>query len=269
MPKRRTTYQNKRGIRFTKRQYASLENAIRNYNKRLQAAIKRTPKEFRKALPKRVKISILRDQSSSTAELKRIIANLNRFRGEGFGIVSVEGLPTTQAQLEIWREDIARENRRRRSIRKQIAAEEEAQGRFRTRGRQPLSDLDEEQVIGELLRQRYEEPEEYGTIGDARMNMDDFMRGKVIDERTAAWQQRYLDQLEEIEVQGVVLGVPNVSEIIQDIRNIVMNLSPIQYYYAEETIPVLHISITSDIMLFLNGLEEIRQAWENFFSRFG
>lgn len=267
MPKRRTTYQNKRGIRFTKRQYASLENAIRNYNKRLQAAIKRTPKEFRKALPKRVKISILRDQPSSTAELKRIIANLNRFRGEGFGIVSVEGLPTTQAQLEIWREDIARENRRRRSIRKQIAAEEEAQGRFRTRGRQPLSDLDEEQVIGELLRQRYEEPEDYGTIGDARM--DDFMRGKVIDERTAAWQQRYLDQLEEIEVQGVVLGVPNVSEIIQDIRNIVMNLSPMQYYYAEETIPVLHISITSDIILFLNGLEEIRQAWENFFSRFG
>ena len=97
------------------------------------------------------------------------------------------------------------------------------------------------------------------------MNMDDFMRGKAIDERTAAWQQRYLDQLEEIEVQGVVLGVPNVSEIIQDGRGMWEMIRS----GTGQHIPVLHISITSDIMLFLNGLEEIRQAWENFFSRFG
>lgn len=283
MPRRKrpSGYTNKRGYKFSQRQYNSLKNAISNYNKRLDSAIRRTPEEAEHILPGRAYLSQLREEATSANDVRAIINRLNKFRGGGFDLVPFGGYMTTKAQLDIYREDIARENRRRRRIRREIEKREESEGRFRTRGRRPLADINEEEYITERLRQQYE-PEYDGRqeTEDSRIatrspwdDLNQWGQGKQIDQQTAAWQQRYLDMLDTIEAQAAMVGtgerdLDTVISMIEQIRAIVMSLTPLQYYYAQETIPVAHIGITSDAALFIRGVAEILQEWENFQARY-
>lgn len=266
MPKRKGGYTNKPGVKFSKRQYAQLKNAIKNYNRRLATAIKKTPEELRKALPAKAYLSQIRDAIGSNSQAKAIINRLNRFRGEGFEIIDFNGLPTTKAQLQLFTEDVQKENKRRRKIRREIEQEEASQGRFRTRSRSPLKDLDIEAEITKRLTAQIEDKVAQSSAWD---EVDVFSQNVNIDNRTKDWQNRYLAQLEVIRFQGQVMGVDNIDELIDGIIQIVSNLSPLQFYYAQETIPVAHIGITSDVMLFLNGINEIYQAWSDFSARFG
>lgn len=275
--KRPTGYKNKRGYKFSQRQYDSLKRAISNYNKRLEAAIKKAPEGAEHILPGKAYLSQLRDEATSANDVRAIINRLNKFRGEGFNLVPFGGYMTTKGQLEIYREDIQRENRRRKRLRKEIAKREEEEGRFRTRGRAPLQDINEEEFITQRLAERYEptyEDRQREIEAPERSPWDDMNEwgaGKQIDQQTAAWQQRYLDMLDTIAAQAAMMGLDNMDFVlssIETIRAIVNSLTPLQYYYAQETMPVVHISITSDAALFIRGIAEILQAWENFQARF-
>lgn len=206
------------------------------------------------ALPGRLSFTTVRDRATSTKDVNEMIRRLDMYRGEGLAFVpNPYGTGfITQAQLDIAEREAAQENRRRKRALEMAERGAEAEGRLPTDMTSALRPVS---------------PGIYtSTQSDPIANL---MYGRRIGDQTARWQARYLQALND-----VLTVLPSMSydmETYQDltdsvysIMSIVQSLSPEQYYYAQLVFPVLSISITTDIALFIQGIEEVRATWESF-----
>lgn len=259
MAKRRGSkrYKNTLGYRFTNNKYNELQRAVTNFNRRVRNRRKRISPLLWESLPAEVSFRGLRDVVASTQDVNEMIFRLNMYRREGFDFVpNPAGAGyITQAQLDIAKRETARENRRRARAMRMATRGAEAEGRLpsdQTAGLRPV--------------------EESLYLEDNTDPIAAMMQGRRIDERTAAWQERYIQMIEIIKHNLPFRGfsretVEIATQKIDHIIAMVRSISPSQYYYAQLVFPTLSISITSNEEEFLQGLDEIEQTWESFLAQ--
>lgn len=256
MAQRKTTqrYQTPSGYRYTRNKYLELQRAVRNYNRRIARLEDRAGPLLQDALPSRLSFTTIRDRATSTRDVNEMITRLNMYRGEGFNFVpNPYGTGfITQAQLDVAEREAAQENRRRKRALEMAERGAEAEGRLPTDMTSALRPVS---------------PGIYAsTQSDPIANL---MYGRRIGEQTAGWQARYIQALNDVlavlpSMSYDMQTYRDLTDSVYHIMDIVQSLSPEQYYYAQLVFPVLSISITTDIALFIRGIEEVRTTWEAF-----
>lgn len=231
-----------------KQQIEQLKREIRNYNRRLQMAIKITPSELRDVLPP--KLSYLEEvkKIKSAKGFKRRIKTLKSFTAEGLEITAVDGRLITKAQLELTKAAVAEENRQRRQRLARQRAKQEQLGRFPTSQTYGTRQLELDKVLksaqADQLTAAYLEPEEGNPLSEAyRQN---YIRH--VYEALTLWEMSY--------------GVDD------EIRNTAMELIglvaelPKEVIDASIGIPETSITMISDREVFLSNIEYILMIWK-------
>lgn len=258
MPKRRNyqRYETPTGYRFSKSKYEQLKRAIKNYNSRLYRAYSNTDERLQYILPDRLRLTDLRDRVTSTKDVNELITRLDMYRKEGFELVQnpYGNGYITKAQLEVAEREARQENRRRRRLQQMAERGAEAEGRLPT---------DQTAALRPVNAGVY-------TV-NSQDPLANIMYGRRIGEQTIAWQQRYIEQLrlqmELLPTQG--FSMSTIEEMHQKFMNIIQmveNLSPEDYYYAQLVFPNTSISIVSDERQIYEGLSELEETWENFYN---
>ena len=226
-----------------KQQIEQLKREIRNYNRRLQRAIKITPSELRDVLPPKLSYSKEVKKIKSAKGFKRRIKTLKSFTAEGLKITAVDGRLITKAQLELTKAAVAEENRQRRQRLARQRAKQEQLGRFPTSQTYGTRQLELEKVLksaqADQLTAAYLEPEEGNPL-------------------TEAYRQNYIRHVyEALTLWEMSYGVDD------EIRNTAMELIglvaelPKEVIDASIGIPETSITMISDREVFLSNIEYI------------
>lgn len=230
-----------------KQQIEQLKREIRNYNRRLQRAIKITPSELRDVLPPKLSYSEEVKKIKSAKGFKRRIKTLKSFTAEGLEITAVDGRLITKAQLELTKAAVAEENRQRRQRLARQRAKQEQLGRFPTSQTYGTRQLELEKVLksaqADQLTAAYLEPE-----------------GNPL---TEAYRQNYIRHVyEALTLWEMSYGVDD------EIRNTAMELIglvaelPKEVIDASIGIPEASITMISDREVFLSNIEYILMIWK-------
>lgn len=242
--------ENKSVYNPTKQQLKKLQSEIKNYNRRLQSAIKRTSPELREYLPPKLSYTEEAGKIKSAKGFKRRIETLQRFDRAGLELTTFEGRPIAKASLDLIRRSVAEENRRRK---KRVATQAEAQerlGRFPTQpvyGTRPvtLSKI----IADEEERQRLE---------------TEFLEPENANPLTEAYRQNYIRHAyEALQLWNVSNGENDeVTNLVMQIIGVVASASK-EVIDASIGIPETRIDILSDLELFINNLAYILGIWES------
>ena len=227
-----------------KQQIEQLKREIRNYNRRLQRAIKITPS----VLPPKLSYSEEVKKIKSAKGFKRRIKTLKSFTAEGLEITAVDGRLITKAQLELTKAAVAEENRQRRQRLARQRAKQEQLGRFPTSQTYGTRQLELEKVLksaqADQLTAAYLEPEEGNPL-------------------TEAYRQNYIRHVyEALTLWEMSYGVDD------EIRNTAMELIglvaelPKEVIDASIGIPETSITMISDREVFLSNIEYILMIWK-------
>lgn len=242
--------ENKSVYNPTKQQLKKLQSEIKNYNRRLQSAIKRTSPELREYLPPKLSYTEEAGKIKSAKGFKRRIETLQRFDRAGLELTTFEGRPIAKASLDLIRRSVAEENRRRK---KRVATQAEAQerlGRFPTQpvyGTRPvtLSKI----IADEEKRHRLE---------------TEFLEPENANPLTEAYRQNYIRHAyEAFQLWNVSNGENDeVTNLVMQIIGVVASASK-EVIDASIGIPETRIDILSDLELFINNLAYILGIWES------
>lgn len=232
-----------------KQQIEQLKREIRNYNRRLQRAIKITPSELRDVLPPKLSYSEEVKKIKSAKGFKRRIKTLKSFTADTLEITAVDGRLITKAQLELTKAAVAEENRQRRQRLARQRTKQEQLGRFPTSQTYGTRPLELEKVLksaqADRLTAAYLEPEEGNPF-------------------TEAYRQNYIRHVyEALTLWEMSYGVDD------EIRNTAMELIglvaelPKEVIDASIGIPETSITMISDREVFLSNIDYILMVWKS------
>lgn len=242
--------ENKSVYNPTKQQLKKLQSDIKNYNRRLQSAIKRTSPELREYLPPKLSYTEEAGKIKSAKGFKRRIETLQRFDRAGLELTTFEGRPIAKASLDLIRRSVAEENRRRK---KRVATQAEAQerlGRFPTQPVYGTRAVTLSKIIAdEEKRQRLE---------------TEFLEPENANPLTEAYRQNYIRHAHEaLQLWNVSNGENDeVTNLVMQIIGVVASASK-EVIDASIGIPETRIDILSDLELFINNLAYILGIWES------
>lgn len=250
--KRGTTgpVENKAVYNPSKQQLKKLQNEIRNYNKRLQSAIKRTSPELREYLPPKLSYKEEAAKIKSARGFKRRLETLQRFDRAGLELTTFEGRPIAKASLDLIRRSVAEENRRRK---KRVASQTEAQerlGRFPTGQAYGTRPINLSKIIADEEKRQQLEKE--------------FLEPSEANPLTEAYRQNYIRHAyEALQLWNVSNGEnEEVTDLVMQIIGVVAGASK-EVIDASIGIPETRIDILSDLELFINNLAYILGIWES------
>lgn len=250
--KRGTTgpVENKAVYNPSKEQLKKLQNEIRNYNKRLQSAIKRTSPELREYLPPKLSYTAEAGKIKSAKGFKRRIETLQRFDSAGLELTTFEGRPIAKASLDLVKRSVAEENRRRK---KRVATQAEAQerlGRFPTQPVYGTRPITLSKIIADAEKRKKLEIE--------------FLEPEEVNPLTEAYRQNYIRHAyEALQLWNVSNGEDEeVTSLVMQIIVVVATASK-EVIDASIGIPETRIDIVSDLELFINNLAYILGIWES------
>lgn len=250
--KRGTTgpVENKAVYNPSKQQLKKLQNEIRNYNKRLQSAIKRTSPELREYLPPKLSYKEEAAKIKSARGFKRRLETLQRFDRAGLELTTFEGRPIAKASLDLIRRSVAEENRRRK---KRVASQTEAQerlGRFPTGQAYGTRPINLSKIIADEEKRQQLEKE--------------FLEPSEANPLTEAYRQNYIRHAyEALQLWNVSNGEnEEVTDLVMQIIVVVAGASK-EVIDASIGIPETRIDILSDLELFINNLAYILGIWES------
>lgn len=233
-----------------KQQLKKLQNEIKNYNRRLQTAIKKTSPELREYLPPKLSYTEEAGKIKSAKGFKRRIETIQRFDRAGFELTTFEGRPIAKASLDLIRRSVAEENRRRK---KRVATQAEAQerlGRFPTGQAYGTRPVNLSKIIADEEKRQQLETE--------------FLEPSEANPLTEAYRQNYIRHAyEALQLWNMTNGEDHeVSDLIMQIIGIVASASK-EVVDASIGIPETRIDIISDYELFMNNLAYILGIWES------
>ena len=242
--------ENKSVYNPTKQQLKKLQNEIKNYNRRLQTAIKKTSPELREYLPPKLSYTEEAGKIKSAKGFKRRIETIQRFDSAGFELTTFEGRPIAKASLDLIRRSVAEENRRRK---KRVATQAEAQerlGRFPTGQAYGTRPVNLSKIIADEEKRQQLETE--------------FLEPSEANPLTEAYRQNYIRHAyEALQLWNMTNGEDHeVSDLIMQIIGIVASASK-EVVDASIGIPETRIDIISDYELFMNNLAYILGIWES------
>ena len=242
--------ENKSVYNPTEQQLKKLQSEIKNYNRRLQSAIKRTSTELREYLPPKLSYTEEAGKIKSAKGFKRRIETLQRFDRAGLKLTTFEGRPIAKASLDLLKRSVAEENRRRK---KRLATQAEAQerlGRFPTQPVYGTRPITLSKIIADEEKRRKIEI--------------DFLEPSEADPLTEAYRQNYIRHVYgAMQLWNMTNGEdPEVTNLIMQIIGLVSSASK-EVIDASIGIPETRIDIVSDYELFMNNLAYILGLWES------
>ena len=247
----KTRYSTPSGYTYSRNKYEQLQRAVRNYNRRITNLENKTDNLLHSALPDKLSFTSVRDRFTSTKQVNEFINRLNMYKREGLELVENPygtGL-VTRAAVEVSEREASMENRRRKRALRMATRGAEEYGRLPTDQSAQLRPVSPSLYIG--------------TRNDPAAML---MEGRNIDDRTVAWQERYIGMLKQIRGDLLIMGRATDQNLawLDEIERIVSGMSAYAYYYAQLVFPVVSISITSDAVEFEKGIEEIYETWRDF-----
>lgn len=242
--------ENKAVYNPSRQQLKKLQSEIKNYNRRLQSAIKRTSPELREYLPPKLSYKEEAAKIKSARGFKRRLETLQRFDRAGLELTTFEGRAIAKASLDLIRRSVAEENRRRK---KRVASQTEAQerlGRFPTGQAYGTRPINLSKIIADEEKRQQLEKE--------------FLEPSEANPLTEAYRQNYIRHAyEALQLWNVSNGEnEEVTDLVMQIIGVVAGASK-EVIDASIGIPETRIDILSDLELFINNLAYILGIWES------
>lgn len=244
-------YTNKHDIKLTAKQKLKLQSAINSYNKRIERASKRLSSDL---LPPKYKYSEVVDKFYTKSSITNFINDLNKYNARSFQLTVLPstGEVITQAEYDVIKSRIARENRRRKKLKKMVDAQQEEIGFFKT-------DNDK------LLRQI--DISDYKNLESLRAGSTRFAEDRLY-QRADQWKQRYIDKIEYNIGLAIIAGFDPNGDTIEKMRRIQWYLQSLDNLdditRAAYASPAMDITITSDEVYLQENIDEIYIAWDEF-----
>lgn len=244
-------YTNKHGIGLTANQKYKLQSAIKSYNQRIERARKRLPSDL---LPPKYKYSEVVDKFYTKSSITDFITDLNKYNAKSLQLTAIPstGETITKAEYDVIKSRIARENRRRRKLKKMVDAQQEEIGFFKT-------DNDK------LLRQI--DISDYKNLERLRAGSTRFAEDRLY-QRAEQWKQRYIDKIEYNIGLAIIAGFDPNGDTIEKMRRIQWYLQSLDNLdditRAAYASPAMDITITSDEVYLQENIDEIYSAWDEF-----
>ena len=247
-------YTNPSGYRFTQKQEQALRKSVKDFNRRLQATIKRNLPEFKSAFPQKLTFEQVASQVRAPQDVTRQMKRLAAYSRKGLEITEAEGRLITRAALEEYEQAIRAENRRRQKVKEQLQRTQEMRGRFRT------GLIDELEPI--TLQQAFRRGEK--TTQELFMPL--YQTGYV-SERLLQWQQNYLKYLDGIREgarqQGILTSEAEL--MLDELYNLVQNLPPDKFELAMYENPEFEIEIKYRVDFFIDNIALILATWRGYY----
>lgn len=231
------------------KEYTQLKTDIANYNKRIRRARKRGTGDYIELLPQTTSVAEMLALGNKRA-IKKAQKELKLYNAKTLKPTVVNSIVVPAFQEKAIRANLERENERRAALRAQ--AEQAKEGRFPSQTDVDLRELKLEDLTPDRLREL--------------ANLD---YTPVVDQRAVSFQQNYLNSLNQLESQLLSAGMSEddlteALDLLRQIRDIVENLSPAQFYLAQIKVPNASIQVISDFILPMHDLAYILTAWEGF-----
>lgn len=246
-------YTNKHGVKFTADQKHKLQSAIKSYNQRIKRASKRLPSDL---LPPKYKYSEVVDKFYTKSSITNFITDLKKYNTKSLQLTTIPstGEAITQAEYDVIKSRIARENRRRKKLKKMVDVQQEEIGFFKT-------DNDK------LLRQI--NISDYKNLERLRAGSTRFAEDRLY-QRADQWKQRYIDKIEYNIGLAIIAGFDPNGDAIEKMRRIQWYLQSLDNLdditRAAYASPAMDITITSDEVYLQENIDEIYNAWDEFMS---
>ena len=246
-------YTNTAGYKFTTKQEQQLRKSVKDFNRRLQAAIKRNLPDFKSAFPDKLTFEQVASHVRAPQDVTRQIKRLASYARKGLEITEAEGRLITRAALEEYQQAIRVENLRRKRVQEQLQKTQEMRGRFRT------GLLDELQPI--TLQQAFRRGEK--TTQELFLPL--YQTG-YISERLILWQQNYLKYLDGIKEGARMQGLltPEAETLLNELYNMVQMLPPDKFEVAMYENPEVEIEIDYQIPFFIENIASILSIWRSY-----
>lgn len=247
---KRKGYTNPAGLYITPYQEGKLKDALRRYNRKISSLSKYHPG----VLPNKYDLSIL-DKFTSKSSLTSFINDLNKFADTKFKLVTTpSGDQISQAELDMIKDQLQRENRRRSKLRKLTQEQQEQIGFFKTDMDKVLRPIDiEKYKSAETLRkaaQKYSLDHTY--------------------QLAFSWKERYLNQIDYNINMAIIAGFDPAGDVISKmmrIKEYVEGLDNVNdITLAAYGSPAMDITVTSDVIYMQESIDEIYEAWDDFVS---
>lgn len=246
-------YTNPSGYRFTQKQEQALRKSVKNFNRRIQAAIKRNLPDFKSAFPEKLTFEQVASQVRAPKDVTRQIKRLGKYSRKGLEITEAEGRLITSASLEEYEQAIRAENRRRQKVKEQLQRTQEMRGRFRT------GLIDELEPI--TLQQAFRR----GEKSTQELFLPLYQTGYV-SERLVLWQQNYLKYLDGIKEGARRQGLltEEAENLLNELYNLVQTLPPDKFEIAMYENPQFEIEIDYQVAFFVNNIAYILSIWRSY-----
>ena len=247
-------YTNPSGYRFTHKQEQALRKSVKDFNRRLQSAIKRNLPEFKSAFPEKLTFEQVASQVRAPQDVTRQMKRLAAYARKGLEITEAEGRLITRAALEEYQQAIRAENRRRQQVKEQLQRTQEMRGRFRTGLLEELEPITLQQAFrrGEKTTQELFLP---------------LYQTGYVSERLLLWQQNYLKYLDGIREgarqQGILTSEAEL--MLDELYNLVQNLPPDKFEIAMYENPEFEIEIKYRIDFFIDNIALILSMWRGYY----
>lgn len=244
-------YTNKHDVKLTAKKKLELQSAIKSYNERIERASKRLSSDL---LPPKYKYSEVVDKFYNKSSITDFIKDLNKYNYKSLQLTAIPstGEAITQAEYDVIKSRIARENRRRRKLKKMVDAQQKEIGFFKT---------DNDKLLREINISDYKNLERL-RAGSTRLAED------RLYQRADQWKQRYIDKIEYNIGLAIIAGFDPNDETIEKMRRIQWYLQSLDNLdditKAAYASPAMDITITSDEVYLQENIDEIYNAWDEF-----
>lgn len=235
---------------WTSKEYAKLKSDIANYNERIRRARKKGTGDYIEMLPDTVTLSEMLALGNKK-EIKKAQKNLSLYNAKTLAPTLINTLVVPAFKVKIINQNLEAENRRRAELQEAVSAKPR-EGRFITQTDVDVKKLDISKVGPQTIKEL--------------ANLD---YTPIIDTRALKYQQNYINKLNAIEEQIYMAGIDDdlveeAANLIEQIRNLVEELNPSQFYLAQLSVPNANMQVLYKGDLLVSGLSEIYSSWENF-----
>lgn len=244
-------YTNKHDVKLTSKQKLKLQSAIKSYNKRIDRASKRLPSDL---LPAKYKYSEVVDKFYTKSSITDFIKDLNKYNANSLQLTAIPstGEAITQAEYDVIKSRIARENRRRKKLKKMVDVQQKEIGFFKT---------DNDKLLRQISISDYKNLERL-RAGSTRFAED------RLYQRADQWKQRYIDKIEYNIGLAIIAGFDPNGDAVEKMRRIQWYLQSLDNLdditRAAYASPAMDITITSDEVYLQENIDEIYNAWDEF-----
>lgn len=245
-------YTNPSGVKLSGTEVDKLKKAIKYYNsriKRAQAIIGDST-----LLPPHYNYSETIDKFRTKSSVNAFIKDLERYNAKTLQLTSLEstGEAITKAEYELIKDRIARENRRRKKLKRLVDEQQKEIGFFKTDNEKLLRPID---------------INKYGSLERLRAASNRFAEDRLYT-RAEEWKQRYIDKVNYNIGLAIIAGFDPNGEEIEKMKRIVGYLESLDTLEnitrAAYASPAMDITITSDEVYLQQNIDEIYSAWDEF-----